>query len=309
MEKVASFALIFASCLCAFAPSAAQADSPIYVAVFEDFASSFNDQSSLTLQPHIRVAFQKSASGWAAMPLGIYTPGDLSGVTKDYPRKLDWTVVFDGKSIGNITSQSPEPLPSYGDIGIQKITSDPKQNPHISTGASSFIYSPGKVRTRPVLLVTAPNFKDPDGWNLSTLTANEKATVVNEFRKLHLKMESCDSNAETPELIDYSDKDLIVIKTYRSNKDEILLGLKLDSSHTTCDNYDDKNFYDYWFVMNREGLIKQLGNQMMPLDAADLGADGHSEWVFQTSRPEDEDGYKLFYDDFSKTAYFYWEYH
>jgi hypothetical protein len=48
---------------------------------------------------------------------------------------------------------------------------------------------------------------------------------------------------------------------------------------------------------------------MTPMDAADLDGNGHSEWVFQTSRGEDEDGYELFYDGFTKKASFHWVYH
>jgi len=52
-----------------------------------------------------------------------------------------------------------------------------------------------------------------------------------------------------------------------------------------------------------------LGSQMTPMDAVDLDGKRHSEWLFQTARGEDEDGYELFYDDFSKKASFHWTYH
>jgi hypothetical protein len=44
-------------------------------------------------------------------------------------------------------------------------------------------------------------------------------------------------------------------------------------------------------------------------DAVDLDNNGKSEWIFMTSRGEDEDGYELFYDDFSKKVSFSWTYH
>jgi hypothetical protein len=36
---------------------------------------------------------------------------------------------------------------------------------------------------------------------------------------------------------------------------------------------------------------------------------GHSVWIFQTSRDEDDDGYEPFYDDFARHADFSWQYH
>lgn len=61
--------------------------------------------------------------------------------------------------------------------------------------------------------------------------------------------------------------------------------------------------------MDRHQRVRLLGSQMIPIDAVDLDDSGHSDWVFQTARGEDEDGYVLFYGNFAKKASFHWTYH
>ncbi len=87
------------------------------------------------------------------------------------------------------------------------------------------------------------------------------------------------------------------------------MGLRLDDKGANCDFFDDENFYDYWFLLQTNGAARLLDSQMTPMDAVDLENSGKSEWIFQTSRGEDREGYELFYDDLSKRASFRWTYH
>ena len=85
--------------------------------------------------------------------------------------------------------------------------------------------------------------------------------------------------------------------------------MQLDADKSNCGFFDDEHFYSYWFAIRRNKDVHLLGSQLMPLDAADLDGSGRTEWVFQSSRGEDEDGYELFYNDFAQHAYFHWTYH
>ena len=110
-------------------------------------------------------------------------------------------------------------------------------------------------------------------------------------------------------MVAYLDEDILFLKPYRASNGEVIFGVKLDDTKSNCGFFDDENFFDYWFLIDKRHAIRLLDTQMTPIDAADLDNDGHSEWVFLTSRGEDGDGYEMFYDDFDKKASFQWAYH
>ena len=160
------------------------------------------------------------------------------------------------------------------------------------------------------MLVSAPNFKDPEGWKPTKLTNVEKAAAIRNFRIQLPSLEQCDKPEEQPiHLVPYRDDEVILVKAYRSRSGEVLFGQRLDDKRSNCWFFDDEHFFDYWFVMDAGQRIRSLGSEMIPIDAVDLDDDGHSEWVFQTARGEDEDGYALYFVDFTQRAYFHWIYH
>jgi hypothetical protein len=289
-------------------PIIANADSPIFIGVIEDVEP--GNLSPAMSSAHVRIAFHKQDSAWTPMKSDFYSPDSLAQADTYYPATVNWTVVFEGKQIGTITSRSPGQLHWYGDVGTQIITTKPKDIPRISEGASNFSYTGFRARTRPLLLVSARNFKDPDDWKPTTLSAAEKRRAIEDFRKRFPSLPQCDQPEEQPiHLVPYSDDEILFIKAYRSKNGEVIFGERLDETRSKCGFFDDEDFFDYWFVLKTNQNLRLLGSQMTPIDAADLDKSGKSEWIFQTSRGEDEDGYELFYDDFSKKASFHWTYH
>jgi hypothetical protein len=286
----------------------AGADSPIFVGVLEDVER--ENLSSAMSSVHVRIAFQKGASAWMPMKSDFGTLDALATADRYYPATVRWTVVFDGKRIGTIRSRSPGRLNEYGDVGTQIITTKATSIPRISAGASTFSYTGLKARTRPLVLVSSANFKDPDDWKPTTLSAAERSLAIKDFRKRFPSLEQCDKPEEKPiHMVPYSDDEILFIKAYRSKNGEVIFGQRLDQTRSNCGFWDDDHFFDYWSVLKTNQDVRLLGSQMTPMDAADLDRSGKSEWIFQTSRGEDEDGYELFYDDFSKKASFHWTYH
>jgi hypothetical protein len=304
------FAIVF---LCGWAgiPNSmiAIADLPIFVGVIEDVEP--NNLSPAMSGAHVRIAFRKQGSAWIPMKSNFDTREALAQADRYFPTTVNWTVVFNGKQIGAIASKSSGQLQWYGDVGTQIITTKAANIPRISTDASNFRYVTWRARTRPLLLVSAPNFKDPESWKPATLFAAEKSLAIKEFRKRFPLLEQCDRPEEQPiHMVPYSDDEIIFMKVaYRSNTGEAILGLRLDETRSKCEFYGDERFFDYWFALKTNRSVQLLGSRMTPMDAADLDDSGKSAWIFHTSREEDEDGYELFYDDFSKKAAFYWTYH
>jgi len=299
--------IVVACALCWFAVQAA-AEPPLFVGVLENV-------EAVNLSPamssiHVRVAFEKDGADWVPMKGTFGTPEALLQADRYFPSAVNWTVVFSGKSIGAIASKNSGPPMGYGDVGTQTITTQLTDIPLVETGAADFYYGDSKVRTRPLLLVSASNFKDPDGWKPTILSPVERKLAIKSFRKKFLKMEQCKEREEEPiYMISYRDDEILFLKAYRSKSGEVLYGQRLDGTRSKCGFFDDENFFDYWFVLDVNQRIRLLDSQMTPMDAADLDNTGKSAWVFHTSRGEDWDGYELFYEDFSKRAMFQWAYH
>jgi hypothetical protein len=302
-------AIAFLSCWIAICRSTiAKADSPIFVGVLEDVEP--GNLSPAMSSAHVRIAFQKQDATWIPMKSDFDSPDALAQADRYYPSTVNWTVVFEGKQIGTITSKSPGQLHGYGDIGTQIITTNPTNIPGIANGASNFSYTGNRARTRPLLLVSAPNFKDPDDWMRTSLSAAEKRFAIEDFRKRFPLLEHCDKPEEEPiRMVPYSDDEILFTGAYRSKNGEVIFGQRLDETRSKCEFWDDDHFFDYWSVLNTNQNVQLLGSQMTPIDAADLDNGGKSEWIFKTFRAEDEDGYVLFYDDFSRKASFQWTYH
>jgi len=293
--------------VCWFATEAA-AESPVYVGALENVETVNLSPAMSTI--HVRVAFQKDGADWIPMKGTFGTPEALLQAGSYFPATVTWTVVFSGKSLGTIVSKNSGPPMGYGDVGTQAITTKPTGIPLIKTGASDFYYGDTKARTRTLLLVSAPNFKDPDRWKPTTLSLAEKKMAIENFRKKFPKMEQCKEPEEEPVyMIPYDDDEIILLKAYRAKNGEVLYEQKLDDTRSKCGFFDDEHFFNYWFVLGDNQRIRLLDSQMAPMDAADLDNTGRSAWVFHTSRGEDRDGYELFYDDFSKRATFEWSYH
>ena len=286
----------------------ARAQTPLYVGVLEDINSTGN--FTITDRLHVRVAFQKKNKDWIPMKSDFNTQDALTSVDRFYPKTVNWTVVFEGKKIGEISSKSPGPLNWYADVGKQIISTSAKDVPKITKEVSAFSYQPGPAKTRPLLLVSIPNFKDPDHWKPTALSAAEKRLAISNFRTQFPSLEQCDQPEEQPiHMVPYSDDEILFIQSYRSKNDSVVFGMRLDEARSNCGFFDDEHFFDYWYALNKDQNVRLLGSQMTPVDAADLDNSGKSAWVFHTSRGDNEDGYELFYDDLSKKAYFHWNYH
>jgi hypothetical protein len=274
----------------------ARSDDSLWVGVFENVDGG-NFLSPAMASPHVRVTFKKDGTDWVA-------------ATSAIPQTMTWTVVFDGRALGTITSATKSSS-AYGDVNIQVLTAAPADRILVKKGVAEFS-STGDVpvKSRPLILVSEPHFRDPEGWKPTKLSFGEKNLAVNAFRKKIPTSERCDQPEEGPIYkVPYADAAIRFLNAYRSRSGNVILGMRLDDKSANCNFFDDNNFFDYWFVLRTTGAVRLLDSQMTPMDAVDLGNSGKSEWIFQTSRGEDRDGYELFYDDFSKRVSFSWTYH
>jgi hypothetical protein len=297
------------ACGGARAEHAAVENTPLYVGVLENIQARTGEDTLTNSGPHVRIAFYKRGHDWVAMDSHFTTQDSLKSAPSFYPSTVAWTVVFDGKKRGQIESAAPKSLDWYSDVGIEEIKTPLKSVPVVATGAGDFSYQPGKAKSRPLVLVSAENYRDPDGWKLTQLSPAEKAAALLRFRVKVKTSRHCSAPEEGQKDVPYADSAVKTLKAYRSNNGTLLVGLRLDDPNANCGLFDDPDFYDYWFVANRGQNPRLLGSEMQPMEAADLDNSGKSQWVFHTSSGENHDGYVIYWDDFSKKASFGWTYH
>ena len=122
---------------CCLAP-ATHAESPILVGMLEDIEPD-NDLSPAMTTPHVRLAFEYHDSTWHEF-------------SREYPAKVEWTVVFDGRRIGTLQSRAPKSTVHMpANAGVETIATPSDKLPHIRAGATRFTYAGYAARTRPLI--------------------------------------------------------------------------------------------------------------------------------------------------------------
>jgi|SRR5579871_4992136 len=246
----------------------------------------------------IRVAFRRVADGWEAFPDDIGNLDQLQSASQQFPVSLDWTVAFDGKSLGRIQSARPKQWLAFSDVGLQLPLAG-EQLPHVGQPGSDFAQwgADGAVY-RPLILVSAPNVQDPDGWQRAAEDDSLVSRGMDAFRAAVQK-----ENAK----FRLEDGQVVLLKAYRSRSGTMLFALLASGQAPAPDEVPGPEWSPHWFVDDGSGEVRFLGSELMLVDAGDYAGDGHSELIFAKSS-YDYDGYLMFYDDFRRSAAFGWNY-
>jgi hypothetical protein len=254
----------------------------------------------------IRPAFEKTKKGWHKVE-----PSSI-------PAQINWTVAFDGRSLGLIASKAipngskPKEGSSRYLTAVQAIVTPATSTP--SVGAPSEKYSPlatGPTKgRRPLVVVSKPYTSDPDGWKRLSQPPEAIASLLREaFRKDFPHANRCKEEKIVQHNWKFPDSALNFPTTYASNKDTFLVESNLSAGD--CGYVDDPNDADSspWFFVTADGHARRIGSFMSLLDAGDYGNEGGSEVIFILEQPEDTEGFVLFDADMRKAASLLWVYH
>lgn len=244
----------------------------------------------------VRVAFYKEDGRWKAYPADFDTEQELSQSVKAFPAEVSWTVCFDGRSNGSLTSKNPETVLYYRDVGTHQL------NPGVSAptfGQPSELFSgwPGGKTYRPVVLSSGANCADPAAWRPAKPEAGEIDLVKDYLRREY--------GASAAKL---SKAKVTANKSYGSEaRGAKLVSLSIAGAEIIPASGEDEGNKDAWFyVAGKE--VRYLGSNMLLVDAGDYDGDGREEVVFKVQR-YNNDGYVLFYERFAQKAEFSWGYH
>ena len=275
----------------------------LVLGVLEDVPGAYAGEPS---SHGVRVLFQKNATDWEAFPNNCPDQGCLKTISSKYPRELTWTIVFDGRDLGQVTGRTPKEFELYSHVGLQVVVSN-GAIPTVGKRSAEYGGSTDASVYRPLVAVSRPYFKDPESWKPSNLPADMIRLFRQEFRKRFPTVSNCTSPAdaaEKPWL--YNDENIRILKRYSSNRHWSVVQVRLGEYR--CNGPPDDPFFDYWFALSPTNDITLLGNGMWLVDAGDYDNDGKSELVFSIDR-YNQGGYELFYADFKKHATFEFGYH
>ena len=256
----------------------------------------------------VRAIFQKSGNGWWPFPTRCPNVECLKSIPTSYPRQVKWTIAFDGKSLGSVAGRTPPAYDFYSEVGTEKITSS-GQIPTIGKRSEEYAGWLGQPVYRPLVAVSRPNFKDPDGWKPAQRSTQRIDSARSAFRKKFPNASNCQNPYENKlRPWKYGDEDIKIRSTYSSSNGWSLVQLTLDGWACDGPQEDGSPFLDQWFAMRSTGESLYLGEFGRLVDAGDYDNDGKSEVLFDVGG-YNSDGYRLFYADFSKSAEFMFNYH
>jgi hypothetical protein len=259
--------------------------------------------------PHyrdVRVVFRKEGARWFAFPSNCPDQDCLKSIAAEFPAQVVWTVSFNGKQVGQVEGRTPPSFDFYSTVGQQTIVGSTTP-PAIGKPSADFAGFLGESVYRPLVAVSEPNYRDPEDWKPTQLSADTTATVRKAFRRRFPKVANCSQqDIEHGKPWPYTDANIVLRKAYASNRHWLIAEVIL--SGYECDGPADEAFTYQWFVITPEQQVRFLGSNMWLVDAGDYDNDGKSELVFSIN-DYNRGGYKLFYDDFGQQATFEFGYH
>jgi hypothetical protein len=260
--------------LCAQTPSDSSNDS-IYVGFLDDAREEMvNWKPGVAQERVIRPAFQRTALGWKEVEFSSLPP------------HMTWTIAFDGRNLGQVESQVDS---DEGLTAVQTILTSSAAVPSIGSPSQEFAglmaNGPTKLR-RPLIAVSKPYFRDPDGWKRTRLP-NEIAGVVRKaFRREFPHVDRCKDEEAVERHWKFPDSALAFPIAYASNKRSFLMEANLNAGDCGYVDQPDDPLSNPWFFVAADGTVRRIGSFMSLLDTGDYDNDGKSELVFFQSQGE-----------------------
>jgi hypothetical protein len=273
--------------------AAAAANGPLVVGVLEE------PQCQPEKGRSVRVLFTKQDSEWRAL-------AERNPIIDSLAH--EWTIAFDGKSLGPLKTKDPgwrsEWSSTYARDRLLAVEGNPP--PSVANRQKLFEGWCDAPTHRPLVVVSRPNFKDPDVWKPQPSTRADRDRVFAAFQAHAGKVMTCPTDPEKWVPLRYSANDLVVRRHYKDSHGRHLIGVKLNSRLNTCDGPPDVAWWETWFLVSNR--VVHLGQGLSLVDAGDYDDDGHSELLFWYSG-YNNDGYVLFESSLARRVDYLWNYH
>lgn len=221
---------------------------------------------------------------------------------------MEWTVAFDGNNRGTV--RTTDPRTHFADDWFfardrrLDVAMTPAP-PRIANTRHAFSGWCSAPPTRPLVLVSPANYRDPDHWQRFDAPSSIREELFADFKRVVDTTWYCPKDPEKAIPFPYTAKHIAMRAAYRDRRGRRLIALQLDFKDG-CDGMSGDDRGIHWFFLDHG--TRYIGNGLELVDAGDYDADGASEILFW-SGGYDRDGYSLYYDDLRRHADFTWGYH
>ncbi|MSQ20707.1 MAG: hypothetical protein EXR39_14400 [Betaproteobacteria bacterium] len=272
---------------------------------------------SVALEPHVRVAFVRTWEGWkTACTYGEGETERPECLDLDLIRPVVWTVMYQGKRLGEVETDSWYDPRYYRTLGVLKRM--PKTAPRIGKPDQMFASWLAPAAHRP--LVALRNIKvagqiDHAGWVSTKPAPTDMATIHAMFLLAFKAMPNCGAAPGVSQSIEA--KHLFVAHSTRNKAGDRLLGVRLDPKFAKgCEGPLGLEWSDLWFHAAADKapamLPVEIENDLAPfrmslIEMSDFDGDGKPEALFWFSSHSVE-GYLLVHDQFEQQVRFMWKY-
>jgi hypothetical protein len=274
----------------------------IILGVLEDVPGSYAGEKHWS---GVRTVFHKDGAGWKAYATDCTEPTECQETAAQFPSAQKWTIGFEGKRVGEVSTRRPDEADLGSHIGLQKLND--AAAPRFGKPSADFGGFLGEPVYRPLIANTQPYVSDPDLWKPTQPAPDVLANLRKAFRQKYPRLcPSAEGKKSTP--FSYKDEAVLLKKAYASKAGLVIARLHVAKA-TACDD-EEAGFEmdDPWFVITPKGGATFLGAGICLVDAGDYDNDGHSELIFAIDR-YNRGGYILYRADFSKSATFEFSYH
>ena len=251
----------------------------------------------------VRPLFAKKNTEWIALD----SKKTAAGFKLD---RIEWIAAFDGRSIGQFVSIDPKreiPYEWTYPRDYRQVLESPKTLPDVMNKSKAFSGWCEAPQYFPIVLVTSPNFQDPEQWKPASVPMVDRQKLLLAFREATKQARLCEaSEHEKPRPYIYGVKDLQIAAAFKNALGRQLVSVTLRKKYIECGSERGWADSPQWFFLGE--TIRSIGNNLSLIDAGDYDKDGRSEVVFWYSG-YNRDGYVLLYDNFTKRTDFVWTYH
>ena len=268
----------------------------------------------VTLEAQVRVAFAKTSDGWK--PACVYSEGENESpecIDLGLIRKVSWTVIHQGKRVGEVETDGWYDARYYRTLGVLKRTS--RTAPRVGKPEKEFASWLAPAAHRPLVALRNANVPGSSGWSAVKPAATDMATIHAIFLLAFKALPNCMADANASRSIEA--RHLSVSHSSHNKAGERLLGVRLDPKLAEgCEGPLGLEWSDLWFhapVDRPPAMLSvEIENDLAPfrmslVELNDLDGDGKPEAVFWFSSHNVE-GYLLVHDQFEKQARFIWKY-
>ena len=331
------FVLLLTACLVVHVEAA---DSSILGLVEE---SHVVGSPSGELETHLRLGFLSTTEGWRTVcnsrsthlnetrdfsepqPLGFlrttkewHAVGNETCEFSEPQRLRKWSVWFNGKNIGQVSTSGWVNSDYHSKSGQLRITSTPI--PRVGKRVAAFAGWGDVKKFRPLVALLAMRPGPSKTWTSSKPTPKDIDTVWPAFRRIIPEIPSCKYDKEGHYLRTerpIAKNNLEIFHVIRSDREEKLIGAHVARRFfKDCDGWGG-SASDLWFfsegnsqprMISRQPQLDGWDSSQELVDIGDFDGDGRIEALFWFSG-YNEDGYVLYFDRFKKSATFTWGYH